>query len=134
MMVLTIKKENVKGLIKHYSLMLKVAKTEVQKEFYAKQLELHKKILDSIEENEIISKYIQSIKNKSKAEKENFKNKIFSVEIDQENNHIIVLSKRKSQKGKGFAIPLHQRLLELTAKELEMYIANRYLTSIYKYC
>jgi trans-aconitate methyltransferase len=55
-MTLTIKKENVKGLIKYYSLMLeKVAKTEVQKEFYAFQLEFHKKLLERIEENENIS-------------------------------------------------------------------------------
>ncbi|MBE2918340.1 hypothetical protein HPK02_05410 [Anoxybacillus flavithermus] len=52
-MTLTIKKENVKRLIKHYSLMLeKVAKTEVQKEFYTKLLEFHKKLLERIEEDE----------------------------------------------------------------------------------
>lgn len=45
--------QNVKRLIKHYSLMLeKVAKTEVQKEFYTKLLEFHKKLLERIEEDE----------------------------------------------------------------------------------
>lgn len=39
-------KMNIKGLIDHYEMMLRISKTDVQREFYKRQLRILKEMLD----------------------------------------------------------------------------------------
>lgn len=89
---------------------------------------LYKQELQSL--NTIDKQTLKAIKN----DMEQWTNKVFKVEIDNTNNKIKVLSKRKNTIGNGFSIPLYKELLNLSTQELEKFIYNKYTTSIYKYC
>lgn len=63
-----------------------------------------------------------------------WKNKIFKIEIDTEQQEIRVISKRRSMNGKGFIVPLFEELTSIKKELLEKYIYSKYTTSIYLYC
>jgi hypothetical protein len=63
-----------------------------------------------------------------------WKNDIYKVEIDQQNEQIKVISKRKAMNGKGFIVPLYKELTEIENNLLEKYIFSKYTTQIYLYC
>ncbi len=64
---------------------------------------------------------------------DDWKNKVFRIELDSENEQIKVISKRKVMKGKGFILPYFEELKGLENALIEKFIYNSYATSVFRY-